>query len=206
MRIALLAVIALTVASAAFAAGGPPVTVSTRVCGADRCVAADSATLIAEFGFRAPPAPPAPYFAIVTSYGDGRSVRTTYDYDVPAAGRVRFDGIWWTWPDDDPGALLAITAQLVPVGPPTPTYAAVARVVAPDPRTYLGLLSAGRLGGCRGPWLRVSIRSARPSPWTDGAMDIRLARRAPCLWIDGWPYRLPAHVAREARRGRPITG
>jgi hypothetical protein len=142
----------------------------------------------------------------LTSFANGGSVRTSSDFDVPSAGRVVLGGIWWSWPDDDPGALLAISAQLVPFQPPVPTFASVGRLVVSDPRSYLRLLSAARLGSaCRGPWMGVTIRSVEPSPWTDGEMDVRLSRRQPCLWVDGWPYRLPVRAAREARRGLPIA-
>jgi hypothetical protein len=44
----------------ALADGSPPAVVSTSVCGVDRCVAAEEASLIAEVGFRTPPAIPRP--------------------------------------------------------------------------------------------------------------------------------------------------
>jgi hypothetical protein len=194
------------VVPAARADGGPPGIVSMSVCGADRCVAADGSSLIAEVGFRKPPALPAPYFVIATSIADGDSIRTTYDYDVPATHRVRLDDVWWTWPDDNPGALLTLTARMRPFQPPTPTFASIGGLNVGDPSSYLQLFSAARLGGaCSGPWLRVTIRAGRPSPWTDGRTDVRLARRAPCLWLDGWSYRLPRRVARDARRGLPLV-
>jgi hypothetical protein len=185
--------------------GGPAGVVSTSVCGADRCVAADGASLIAEVGFRKPPALPAPYFLVVTSIASADSIRTTYDYDVPSKHRIRLDDVWWTWPNDNPGTLLSLTARMLPLQPPTPTLATVGGRSVTDPSSYLPLFFAARLGSaCGGPWLRVTIRAGRPSPWTDGRMDIRLARRSPCLWLDGWSYRLPRSVVRLARRGLPL--
>ena len=54
--------------------------------------------------------------------------------------------------------------------------------------------------------MTVTLRSAADSPWTNGAVPIRLGKTAPYVMVDGWTFRIPPTLARRARRGLALTG
>jgi hypothetical protein len=74
------------------------------------------------------------------------------------------------------------------------------------PATYVRLLQARTFLATwpATPWLAVEFETAIPSPWSDDAAEILLARQGRLLSVDGWVLRIPKTVAQRARRGLPL--
>jgi hypothetical protein len=83
----------------------------------------------------------------------------------------------------------------------------VGRRVARHPETYLRLF-AGKPSVIfpATDWLVVTLRSDRPSPWTNNAALVRIGKTAPYVVVDGWTYRIPRAVAKRARLALSLNG
>lgn len=135
-------------------------------------------------------------------------------YYVPAGPAVRLSsengtaGIW-TWLD--PATASAIdraAAGLAPRPVNRPTMVMVGEKRVGGPETYFRLLE-GRADGLITPvtiWITVTMRSSPPTPWTDGASEIRLSARgmSRLVLVDGWVHKVPLRIANRARRGLPL--
>jgi hypothetical protein len=157
------------------------------------------------------PAAPAPYFAVHWQWGTDQPVQTTYF--VPGADRIRrynndygTTASWWTLDTFSDGGLKAAVQGLVPAPMPTITHVTVGGLTARDPQSYVRLWHTGRQVWTypATSWLQVKLQSTTPSPWTDGAADIRIARRGGYVWLDGWVFKVPARLAALARSGRSL--
>jgi hypothetical protein len=80
---------------------------------------------------------------------------------------------------------------------PTPTRVTVGGRPARDPASYVRLWSVGEsaLPQHPGGWLRVRFTTEMPSPWSDSATDVEVARRGGWLARDGTFFRVPAKFA-----------
>jgi hypothetical protein len=186
------------------------------VCGAAACVHlgfADSGQIWTNpHDVGRPLRTPSPFYRLrYRWYGSGPE---QVGYYVPAGPAVRLpdeNGSAGVWMWLDPGSAAAIdraSAGLAPYAMTPPTMVMVGEKRVRDPRTYLRLL-AGRADGLITPvtiWIQVTMRSTPPTPWTDGASDIRLSARGKSrlVLVDGWVHKVPLRVANRARRGLPL--
>jgi len=94
-----------------------------------------------------------------------------------------------------------LTAKLAPFSVPTPSRVTVGGRPVQDPASYLGLWSVGRAtySWPTTGFIRIKTTCDRGSPWTDGAAELRIARRGPFLMRDSSVYRIPARLARLVR-------
>ena len=131
-------------------------------------------------------------------------------YYVPARRAVRWlrnTSAWGAVSPDGVAALAPPLRKLQPYPAPELTRVTIGDRVVSRPEGYLRLLS-GKPSVIfpATTWLTVTLRSATPSPWTNGASLIRLGRTAPYVVVDGWTFRIPSTVAKRARRGLPLGG
>jgi hypothetical protein len=131
-------------------------------------------------------------------------------YYVPARRAVRWlrsTSAWGVVSPDGVAALASLLRKLQPYPAPALTRVTIGGRVVSRPQGYLRLLS-GKPSAIfpATTWLTVTLRSAAPSPWTNGASLIRLGRTAPYVVVDGWTFRIPSTVAKRARRGLPLDG
>jgi hypothetical protein len=193
--------------SGAAQAKAPPTGI--EVCGAGSCV--DLAASEAEmFWMRAsgsgrPAAAGA--FYVLRWHFDAEPERSAYF--IPGRSSV----LWLDprgWSTLEPTAVAALKrtlGDLEPFPAPTLTRVTVGGRAVNAPQTY-GTLLRGKPAWVWpvGSWLTVKFQSATPSPWTNGAMTIRLNRSRPYVVIDGWVFRIPKDVAVRARRGLALSG
>jgi len=157
------------------------------------------------------PAAPAPYFTVHWQWDADQPVQTTYY--VPGADRIRrlndnsgTAASWWTLDAFSDGGLKAAVQGLQPAPAATFTYVTVGGLTARDPQSYARLWHVGRQVWTwpATAWLQVELQSAQPSPWSDAAADIRIARRGGYVWIDRWVFKIPVRIAALARSGRSL--
>jgi hypothetical protein len=157
------------------------------------------------------PAAPAPFYVLRWQWGPDQPVQTTYY--VPGAERIRRGPepamaavTWWTLDAFSAAGLKAAVQGLEPAPTPTITKVTVGGLTARDPQSYVRLWHVGRQVWSRPStaWLQVQLQSAEPSPWTDAAEDIRIARTGGYLWLDGWVFKIPVRLAALARSGRSL--
>jgi hypothetical protein len=134
----------------------------------------------------------------------GRAIRwrTTGAHAIRPS-RVMSPDVTWTGVQTSAIALVKQAAAGVqPYPAPTLTRVTVAGREVRAPQTYLRLLRGKPTWLWPAtPWLRVTLESAAPSPWTDGVTTVQLARVGSYVSIDSWVYRVPKSVAQRARRG-----
>ena len=157
------------------------------------------------------PAAPAPYFAVHWQWGPGLPVQTTYF--VLGADKIRrfnndtaTSASWWTLDTFSDNGLKAAVQGLAPAPAPTFTYVTIGGLTARDPQSYARLWHVGRhvWSWPATAWLQVKLQTADPSPWSDAAADIRIARRGGYVWLDGWVFKIPVRIAALARSGRSL--
>jgi hypothetical protein len=206
MGLALLAAAGALLLGGAAQAKAPPS--GMDVCGKAGCVhlAANEAE---QFWIRAgeagPPTAAAPYYVLRWHF-DAEPEQSAYY--VPATGGLR-----WVdrngWSSVSPAGVAALKQPLSRIEPyaPAPTYVTVGRRVARQPQTYLRLFD-GKPAALfpATAWLRVTLRSADPSPWTNGSALIHLGKTSPYVVVDGWTFRIPRAVAKRARLGLSLSG
>jgi hypothetical protein len=208
-RMTLLAVAAAGVllVSGAAQAKAPPTGV--QVCGASGCV--NLASGQAEMFWRQAtgagrPVAPGAFYAFRWHF-DAEPEQSAYF--VPDRHAVRWlepQG-WGTLETLAVDAIERSLAGMEPFPAPALTRVTVGGRQVAAPETYLALL-----GGKptwiwpAGSWLNVKLTSATPSPWTNGALTIRLNRSRPYVVVDGWVFRIPKDVALRARRGLALRG
>jgi hypothetical protein len=156
---------------------------------------------------------PSPFY--VARYSWYPSGPEQIGYYVPAGPAVRLpteNGGGGTWMWLDPATASAIDRAVAGVSPypvSRPNTVIVGEKTARGPETYFRLLP-GRADGLITPatsWIQVTMRSNPPTPWTDGASDIRLSARGQSrlVLVDGWVHKVPLRVANRARRGLPLS-
>jgi hypothetical protein len=217
---ALAAVTVLAVASGAQAKAPPS---GFEVCGAKACSAIksfdDAEPLAVSLFFGAgdsrelstPKVPAAPFFTIHWDYGNGSNHGAYY---VPLLNVFRYvgdpgsaadfpDGLvhWIKLGVDARAALARLTASLEPFPAPAPQRVTVGGRAVADPASYLQLWAVGKLTyrWPQGSFLRIRFTSDQPSPWTDNAAHLSIARRGPYLLRDSTILRIPAGLARHVR-------
>jgi hypothetical protein len=130
-------------------------------------------------------------------------------YFVPATGGLRWldrNG-WSTVSRAGVAALKQPLSRIEPYAAPAPTYVTVGRRVARQPETYLRLFDGTpSVLFPATSWLRVTLRSSEPSPWTNGSALIQLGKTVPYVVVDGWTFRIPRAVAKRARLGLSLRG
>ena len=89
---------------------------------------------------------------------------------------------------------------------PVRVAATVAGRAVSDPESYLDLFNSGDdwFAVMQPTWLRIKFTADAPSPWTDGANDIRISRKGRLLWLDGSIVRIPLRVAQLIRAHRSL--
>jgi hypothetical protein len=159
------------------------------------------------------PAAPTPFYLlkVVVNTGEGGDAIAWQTYYVPA-GRV-FRGVqgnhaeWTRAPEAARTVLDQAADGLEPYTVPVVSRATVGRKVAKNPASYLALFQLparkARLG-VRTDWVRIRLRSAVPSPWTDGKNVLYFSARGRVLLRDGETVRLPKRVARSVRRASAV--
>jgi hypothetical protein len=205
--------LALLVAAGALLLGGaaqakaPPSGI--EICGSSGCmtIAPDRAEVFwISSHDSGRPVNAGPYY-ILRWHWDAEPDRTAYF--MPGARTV----LWLdprTWSRIQPQAAevaASVTGQLEPYPAPTLTRVTIGRRVARAPQTYLSLLQ-GKPSWTYppGPWLTVKLQSSAPTPWTNGALTVRLNRSRPYVIVDGWVFTIPKAVAVRARRGLSLRG
>jgi hypothetical protein len=147
--------------------------------------------------------------------------------------RIRNDvdiGEWRAPGELADAALVSAAARLRPFAPPAAVRAEVDRRPARDGSSYLRLFAvtgparddpAGRpppgdvserhlddwvayFGRVRRIWAPILLQSTPPSPWTDGASDLWIARRGSLVRRDGEVVAVPPDLAAKARRGASL--
>jgi LPXTG-motif cell wall-anchored protein len=104
--------------------------------------------------------------------------------------------------------LAALAKQVQPFASPEITAAFVGRRAAADPGSYTRLFDPSwrDVGSWpSGRWLHVRLRSASPSPWTDGKNVYLYSRKRRLLARDGFVYRVPRAVATQLRAARSLS-
>jgi hypothetical protein len=209
---------AFLVVAALFAAGGaqakaPPDGVD--ICGADgACVHLTMEQAEMNWALWSPPSPydslrPSPVapFLLVHWHWPGEAVRT--GYYIPSAGKTRQvdeNGFLAWYKLADANSVRSATAGLKPFAVPHITRVTVAGRAVSDPESYLDLFNSGYdwFAVMQPTWLRITFSADAPSPWTDGADDIRIARKGRLLWLDGSIVRIPLRVAQLIRAHRSL--
>jgi hypothetical protein len=208
-RVTLLAVVAAGVLLVSGAAQAKAPATGVVVCGSTGCVslAAGQAEMFwRQVASSGRPVAPGAFYSFRWHF-DGEPDRTAYF--VPDRRAVRWDGPQG-WGSLEPLVVDAIKRSLANVEPftsPALTRVTVGGRAVAAPQTYLALL-----GGKptwiwpAGSWLGVKLTSPTPTPWTNGAVTIRLNRQLPYVVVDGWVFRIPKDVAVRARRGLALRG
>jgi hypothetical protein len=132
-------------------------------------------------------------------------------YYVPASGKVRqvdANGFLAWYDLTDESGVRTMTASLDPFPVPRLTRVTVGGRAVRDPQSYVRLFASGYevFPGILPAWLRIRLSAGAPSPWTDGATDVRIARRGGLVWIDGTILRIPLQLALQIRRGASLRG
>jgi hypothetical protein len=154
-----------------------------------------------------PPTAAAPFYVLRWHFDTEPDQRA---YFVPATRGIRWLRSSLAWGAVSREGSAALTQQLRGLEPnpaPVLTRVTIGGRVVSRPATYLRLL--GGKPSVIFPatdWLTVTLRSADPSPWTNGAALISLGKTAPYVVVDGWTYRIAPAIAKRARRGLPLRG
>jgi hypothetical protein len=190
-----------------------------ELCGPGTCVSDRTAGLIetpggpfGDQGEVAAPTKPGPWFKGNLLIGDGQSDKVygrVRFYYVPERGLIvqpGMDGQATTWIQVR-GAFAALLARLAdglkPYGAPKLTNVLVNGVPARDPQSYLRLFTIGSATDQYPTELRSSqivLRSATPTPWSDGNTLVVYAK-SHLLVRDGQFVSIPPDVADRATRG-----
>jgi hypothetical protein len=203
----------LTVVSGAQAKVPPD---GVDVCGPSACVQLGFAEAeeiwVRGYDHGRPMRTPSPFY--VMRYRWYSSGPEQIGYYVPAGPAVRLPtenggaGTWMWLDAETASAIDRAVAGVAPHPVRHPGTVMVGEKRARGPETYFRLLP-GRADGLITPatvWLTVTMRSTPPTPWTDGASDIRLSARGKSrlVLVDGWVHKVPLRVANRARRGLPL--
>jgi len=207
----------LVLASAAEAKGPPA---GFEICGQSACstiTPADSEPLAIKLFYgegtrelSTPKVPPAAFYTLRWKFDSGMHT----GYYVPLLNVFRFVGDPAS-PTDDPTSLVhwmklnADTRQLLehaaaslqPFPRPVPARVTVGGKIVTDPESYLRLWSVGAatFRWPDRPFLRIVIKTDAPSPWSDPAARLSIARRGSYLLRDSTIMRIPAGLARQVR-------
>jgi hypothetical protein len=181
---------AVAFVAALFAAGGaqakaPPDGVD--VCGADgACVHLTMEQAETNWALWSPPDPyqsarPSPVapFLVVHWHWPGQAQRPAYY--IPTSGKTRQldeNGLLAWYDLADASSIRALTAKLVPFAVPHVTRVTVGGRAVQDPQSYLDVFNGGQdwFVPIYPRWLRIKFTADAPSPWTDGANDVRISR------------------------------
>jgi hypothetical protein len=151
------------------------------------------------------PAPFAPFYAVHIPWS---ATEEQIVYWVPSAGVRRGDlrAPVWTRVNASARAILSEAANGIEPFQIEPTRVTVGGREVRAPATYVRLLQRRTWLETwpATPWLAVKFETAVPSPWSDDAAEILLARHGRLLAVDGWVVRIPKAVAQRARRGLPL--
>ncbi len=208
--IAFLAAAALVSAPGATAKAPPS---GMDVCGTSSCVHVDWAQSV-QFWIGAQPGaarPPGPSSFYVLRWRWQTTGPETISYYIPAAHTVRLSSenggrpAWASISGAADAVLVGAAASLEPFSVPAPTEVTVGARTARGPETYLRLFKgpgAGFAPVTR--WIKVSIRSEPPSPWTDGQVNLQISARGRIVYVDGWVHKISLKLANRARRGLPL--
>jgi hypothetical protein len=160
--------------------------------------------------------PAAPYYRlqIVAGERNGRERHSFSLYYVPSAnamawaeeGVVRFHPIYG---DRAPAVMRKLTARLQPFPRPRVSSVIVGnrRVSGVAAQTYLRLFSQqreSRPAESPSDWVRVDLRSARGSPWTDGKPDLMYSPSTNLLERGWLRIEVPAAFAADIEAGRRL--
>jgi hypothetical protein len=209
---------AVAVTAALFAAGGaqakaPPDGVD--VCGADNaCVHLTMQQAESNWALWSAPNPyqslrPSPVapFLTVRWHWPGQAER--HAYYIPTSGKTRQldeNGFlaWYDLPKTND--VEALTANLERFAIPHVTRVTVGGRPVQDPQSYLDVFNGGQdwFVPIYPRWLRIKLTADAPSPWTDGANDLRISRKGRILWLDGMTLRIPLQLAQRIRAGRSL--
>jgi hypothetical protein len=76
----------------------------------------------------------------------------------------------------------------------------------PAASKYLGLYRAGRRARLDYPesWVAIDLRSAEPTPWTDGAREFMFSPQAKALERGGALYELPDWLSSDVAAAQPL--
>lgn len=188
------------------------------VCGLDRCVVSQNATVEKipfYWGTYLPTAPavgPQPFYLIYYGGDPHTPVRAFY---VPGAALLRVPGgshtlaSWIRLTRAQAAGFKEATAGL----PPYPAPTALRTVIvnhsrATDPTSYLHLYAIGTpapKGTAASDLMNVSL-IGDASPWTDGLTSIAVSRHANLLKREGRLFTIPAAIAARIRAGRSLRG
>lgn len=208
------AVAALVVAPAA----GAKELRAVVVCGSSGCVRVDDAETLRAVpqGGEAeePLGPPAAFYRVTFVHGVPPSSGTQDLYYLPAQnalayvdpyGSVRASPIFGP---SATGTMKRLVRELRPFAPPRISAVVVGdrTLRGRDAATYAQLFRAGRSAPPAYPdeWIPVDLRSARPTPWTEGAREFMLAPEARLLERGGVQYELPSGLAADVAAARPL--
>jgi hypothetical protein len=100
----------------------------------------------------------------------------------------------------------ALTAKLDRFAVPHVMQVTVGGRRVQDPQSYLDVFNGGQqwFAPILPRWLRITFTADAPSPWTDGANDVRISRKGRLLWLDGMVVRIPLQLAQRIRAGRSL--
>jgi hypothetical protein len=179
-----------------------------KVCGPAACRAlTDQPTmsLVASGGYQTlVPAAASEYYIVTYTVDEGDSSFSWQNYYIPRSRELRGEGeshraIWTKLTDDAATALRGLTVDLVAFPKPSITRATVGgKPVAGDPASYLELYRVGNpfFGLPTGTgFMRISLQSTTPSPWTDAAARLLYLPSRRLLWRDSQIVRLPKAIA-----------
>jgi hypothetical protein len=188
---------------------------SVQVCGASGCrTETDTAALRVLEGsagesdtYVGPPAASAFHTVRVTVRAGEE--RVTWQSHLVLAARVMRTtdeanrAAWRRLPAKEQAAWEGLTRGVEPFARPTLTRVTVAGKAVVDPNSYLALYDIRRRGLVRpgkADWVTIRLRSAQPSPWTDGTNELSYSRSANLLTRDGELVRVPGALASRLER------
>jgi hypothetical protein len=206
MGLVLLAAAGLFLVSGAAQAKSPPTGI--HVCGASGCldvVPADAEVLWSE-GFESDrPVAAAPFYTVRWHF-DAEPDQIAYYIPSRRTLRLVEPRGWRSVSPHAVAVLKTVIGRLAPYELPALTRVTVGGRAVRAPATYTSLLR-GRpwWQWPAGKWLTVELASAAASPWTNGAMIVRLNQRGPYVVMDGWVFRISKDVAARARRGLSLS-
>jgi hypothetical protein len=117
---------------------------------------------------------------------------------VPRARAVRIGQKWYAVSAEDAAQLRPATGRVRPFLPPTPSGVLVDGRRAAAPAGYLDVyrrLPKAEFPSEEDGWLRIELRSARPSPWTGPGHDLEYLPSQRVLFRDGEWVQAPASLA-----------
>lgn len=145
------------------------------------------------------------------SFSDGHRSATWSEYYVPDSKVLRQTGdgmAQWFYLSPKAAGLLGTLAKSVkPFPKPKLSQVLIGTRRAKDPQSYgrlLGVRTAGLAVPGKSDWLTVTLRSSRPSPWTDGQNVLQYSPSARVLQRDAEFVRLPDGLAARVAAGRSL--